>query len=91
MRPLMPRLIPEWRQAWRWSSVRLLGLAAVVQTALLAFPAQLAAYVPQPVLAGLATFALVSTVMAGFGRITTAQLPETPHVVCEPSQPDPQP
>lgn len=65
------RFVDDWHQAWRWSSIRFLAVGGAVQVALLAFPAQLAQYIPGPVLSGLATFSLICTIAGGIGRITT--------------------
>lgn len=65
------RLIDDWKRAWRWSSVRLLAIAVAVQTTLLAFP--LKDYVPQWIISTLATAALLITLAAGLGRITTTE------------------
>lgn len=67
------RLVDNARQAWKWSSVRLVAIAATVQTVVLAFP--LKDYVPQWIISGLATAALIITLMAGIGRITTTEKP----------------
>lgn len=72
------RLIDDWHLAWKWSSVRLVAASVAIQTALLAFPDKLAQYVPQPVLSTLATIALLVTVLAGVGRITTTEASNEP-------------
>lgn len=69
------RLIPDWKQAWRWSSVRFLAIGGVMQGSLLAFPAQLQQYLPPWLLSGLAEFALFCVIAGGVGRITTTEKP----------------
>lgn len=69
------RLIPDWKQAWKWSSVRFLAVGGVVQGSLLAFPAALAQYLPGWLLSGLAMFSLACVVLGGLGRITTTEPP----------------
>lgn len=29
----MPRLVPDWREAWRWASMHAMGAAIIVQSA----------------------------------------------------------
>lgn len=67
------RFIDDWKQAWRWSSVRLIALSAALQTALLAFP--LKDYVPLWIVQGLATAILAVTLLAAAGRVTTTEPP----------------
>lgn len=40
------KLVADWKQAWKWLSVRFVALAAAVQASLLAFPETLTAYIP---------------------------------------------
>lgn len=87
MPPVVPKLIPEWKQAWRWSSIRLMAVSGMIQGVLLAFPAQLQTYVPPVVLQVLSTGALGILVLAGIGRITA----RPGDVNVQPPQPDPQP
>lgn len=70
MPPIVPKLIPEWKSAWRWSSVRLMAISGMIQTVLVAFPAQLQNYIPQDVLKVLSCAALGILILAGVGRIT---------------------
>lgn len=67
------RLIPDWKQAWKWSSVRFAAAGAAVQGALLAFPMQLQQYLPAWVLSTLSVFALGCLILAIGGRITTTE------------------
>lgn len=66
-------LLPDWKQAWRWSSIRFLAVGGVVQGSLLAFPVQLQQYLPSWVLRSLAEFALFCVIAGGIGRITTME------------------
>lgn len=66
------RLIPDWRRAWKWSSVRFVAVAAGLQLTLLAFPQQLQAALPEWVVQGTALLCLVG---AALGRITTTEPP----------------
>ncbi len=67
------RLVDDWHQAWRWSSIRFLAVGGVVQTSLLSFPGALQQYLPPKVLSGLAMFALFCLIGGGVGRITTIE------------------
>ena len=69
-------LIWNWRDAWRWMSVRLIALAASLQIVLLAFPEQLAQYLPPWLLQGGAIACLAGALL---GRVTTST-PEKPNV-----------
>lgn len=71
-------LLPDWHQAWRWSSVRFLALGAATQGALLTAPARVTDYVPGWLMSGLASFSLVCIMLAGLGRITTTEKPDEP-------------
>lgn len=68
-------LIPDWKQAWKYSSVRIAAAGAAVQGALLAFPMQLQQYLPAWVLSTLSVFALGCLILAIAGRITTTEAP----------------
>lgn len=68
------QLIWNWKDAWRWMSVRLIAASAGLQVSLLAFPQQLSQYIPQWILQTLAVACLVGAVL---GRVTTS---EPPHV-----------
>lgn len=67
------RLVPDWHQAWKWSSVRLMALSGSIQTALVAFPTTLSQYIPQHILSTLSTISLVILVLAGLGRVTEVE------------------
>jgi hypothetical protein len=70
MPPIIPQLIPEWKSAWRWSSVRLMALSGMIQGVLMAFPDQLKTYISPDVLKYLSEAALAILILAGIGRIT---------------------
>lgn len=57
------RLIDEWRQAWRWFSCQAMALAAAVQGAWAAVPADMKAHIP----AGIVTAATITLLVAGIG------------------------
>lgn len=69
------RLVDDWQQAWKWSSVRFAAAGGVVQAALLAFPAQLQVYLPGWLMTGLSIFSLAAVALTIAGRITTTELP----------------
>jgi hypothetical protein len=66
-------LIWNWRDAWRWMSIRLIAAAAGLQLTLLAFPAQLQQYVPGWLMQAAAIACLAG---AALGRVTTSTPPE---------------
>lgn len=70
---LQLKLIYDWKQAWRWSSMRFLAAGGVIQGSLLAFPTQLQQYLPPWLLSGLAEFALFCVIAGGIGRITRVE------------------
>lgn len=63
-------LIPEWKRAWRFSSVRLIMLGGVCQLTVMTLPEKVAAHTPEVLLQTLSVLALVSTFLAVFGRVT---------------------
>ncbi len=64
------RLVDDWQKAWRWSSVRLIGVAATFQLTVVAFPDKVAQYVPDYIMHWLAVAALAGAVL---GRLTTTE------------------
>lgn len=56
-------LIEEWRQAWRWFSCQAMALAAALQGAWAAVPADMKAHIP----ATLVTAATITLLLAGIG------------------------
>lgn len=68
------RLIDNWRQAHKFSSVWFLGIAAAAQSALM-IPGLVLQYAPTWLLQTLATLAIVG---AFVGRLTTTEKPNDP-------------
>jgi hypothetical protein len=66
------RLIEDWKQAHKWSSMRFLALSAALQGALQA-PAYITQYLPQWVLQWTSIASFVCLFLAGLGRITTLE------------------
>lgn len=66
----MIRMVPNWRAAWRWSSVRLIALAAAVKLAFLGWP-ELAGLLPPWVTQGAAVLALLGLLLGA--RLTTTE------------------
>lgn len=62
------KLIWNWKSAWKWASVQFIALGAAVQLALLAFPADLRAYLPDWATHGVVLFCFGA---AAYGRVTT--------------------
>lgn len=73
------RLVNDWHNAWKWSSIRFLLIGGAIQTGLLAFPDKLLQYVPNWLLSALSVFALGCVIAAGIGRITTTEPPNDGH------------
>lgn len=42
-------LVPNWKSAWKWFSMQMIALAGAVQIAVLAFPAEIKAWLPDSV------------------------------------------
>ncbi len=57
------KLIDEWHQAWRWFSVQIIAVAGAFQAAVLLFPAEMRAYLPEPVMHGIALTLLAAAVL----------------------------
>lgn len=73
LRTLQQRLVDDWRQAWRWASVRLLALSLALQGALLVMPDTVRAYLPD--WAGHAT-AIFLLLAATVGRLVKQKPPD---------------
>lgn len=67
------RLIDDYHKAWKFSSMRFLALGGSVQLAIVAAPDKVTQHVPEWIMSGLSTFALVCIVAAGIGRVTTTE------------------
>lgn len=66
------RLVDDYRKAWRFSSIRCLAVAGSCQAAVVASDRLgYSQHIPGWVLSTLSTFALLGTIAAGVGRITT--------------------
>lgn len=66
------RLVDDYHKAWKWSSVRCLLIAGSCQAAVVASDRMgYSQHIPAWVLSALSTFALLGTIAAGVGRITT--------------------
>lgn len=66
------RLIDDWHQSWRWSSMRFLALGGAIQAALLA-PDRILQYIPTWVLQTASTVSFVCLIAAGLGRVTIVE------------------
>lgn len=66
------KLIEDWHQCWRWSSMRFLALGAALQGALQA-PAYVTQYLPSWVLQATSTASFAFLILAGLGRITRVE------------------
>jgi hypothetical protein len=64
-------LVKDWHDCWKWLSVHFLALSVALQFALLALPADIRAYLPQPLTQ---VIAIVLLVAAFAGRITEQPL-----------------
>ena len=57
-------LIDEWRTMWRWFSCRLIAVAALLQGAVLTFPAALSPYLPPPLMMWITIGLLAAAVLS---------------------------
>lgn len=69
------RLVDDYRQAWKWSSIRFLLLGGAVQTTVVTCPAAVAQHVPEWVWQCLSCFSLFCILAAAAGRVTTTEKP----------------
>ena len=67
------KLVWDWKQAWKWASIQFIAISASLQLALLAFPQDIRAYLPDWL-----THALAITLLAAaaLGRITAQGPPD---------------
>lgn len=79
------RLTDDWKQSWRWSSMRFLALGAACQTVVVTCPAQVAQHVPEWVWQWLSVFSVVCMLLAAAGRVTKMEKPDVPESL-EPRQ-----
>jgi len=68
------RLVDDWKQAHRWSSVRFLALGGAAQAALQA-PAAVLQYAPQWALQALSILSIACIFLAVGGRLTQVEKP----------------
>lgn len=71
------KLIPEWKDCWRWSSVRCMALVGAVSTSWLAVPDDLRAAAPPWFMAAIA---LGLTLLGAVARVTVFELKHKPPV-----------
>jgi hypothetical protein len=67
------RLVDDWHQAWKWSSIRLMGLSGTAELALRFFkdlPTEVTQFIDPKVLSYIATGAFV---LAFLGRLTQVE------------------
>lgn len=67
------RLIDDWRQAWKWSSMRFLGIGIAIQGVLQTAPGSVTQYVPQWILQTAGTISFACMIAAAFGRVTKVE------------------
>lgn len=67
------RLIDDAHKAWRFSSLRCLAIGGACQAAVICTPDKVAQYAPSWLMSGLSTAAVICTVLAGIGRMTTIE------------------
>lgn len=67
------RLVTDWKQAWKWSSIRFLALGGAAQGTVIGCPAQVAQHIPEWVWTALSEFSLACIFLAAAGRITTTE------------------
>lgn len=72
------KLIKDWKQAHKWSSIRFLAAAGALQAALQA-PSYVTQYLPQWVLQWASTASFACLFLAAFGRITKVEKVDVQH------------
>ena len=72
MDALRARLVDDWKQAWRWASMRLLALSIALQVVLMAMPDTIRQYLPDSVTHVLAIVILAAGVA---GRLYKQETP----------------
>jgi hypothetical protein len=70
---MKPKLVPDWRQAWRWFSVQSMALAGAVQATWVMIPEDMREAVPGAWVAGITAGILVLGVI---GRLIDQSKPE---------------
>lgn len=66
------KLVDNWTSAWRWLSVQLSAVAMAVQVAVLAFPGEIKAWLPDSVTHWTAAGLLLAAI---FGRLIEQKKP----------------
>lgn len=73
MTSLRLKLVDDWHQAWKWSSMRFLGISGLAELILKYFkdiPQEITQYIDPHVLSWIATG---SFILAGVGRLTQVE------------------
>ena len=68
------RLVPDWREAWKWFSVQAMAILAALPVVWMSLPADLKAHVPNEW--GLVIFIIVA--IGGIGGRVIDQKPKAP-------------
>lgn len=58
------KLLPNWKDAWKWFSVQIIALAGAVQLSVLAFPQAIQGWLPDSVTHWVAAGLLATAVLA---------------------------
>ena len=69
------RLVDDWKQAHRWSSMRFLAIGGAAALVLKTTPDSVLAYAPGWMLQGLSIVSIASFFLAGLGRVTQVEKP----------------
>jgi hypothetical protein len=72
------KLVDDVRNAWRWASMRIFALIAVISTVWVSIPSDVKALVPASWNRWIFIAIAVSAVAGGLGRITKQNIPEVP-------------
>ena len=67
------RLVDDWKQAHRWSSMRFLAIGGAAQLALATVPQRVLDYAPGWALQALSVTSLACVFLAGVGRLTNVE------------------
>lgn len=78
------KLIPDWRQSWRWLSVQSMGFVTVLLTAWAAIPADLKDNLPTWLVPG---FAVSCLLLGIFGRLIVQKKKKPRRKPRKPAQP----
>jgi di/tricarboxylate transporter len=72
------KFVPDVRQAWRWFSMRIFAIIAVVPVVWVGLPADIKALVPDSWDKWIFLSITLAAVIGGIGRVTKQDLPEVP-------------